>query len=204
MHRLLHFWVLRLGINLSRFGLHLALWCIYVVQLDTVFDRFIRAAKDCLFKSYFWVLVLTFAALDSALHARSLPLASMYRRAVEYLFWGENRPSEIGPGSVKTQKILTRKKIEVLERPPRRFLSAGNGPPTHEIFVFLRFYTASAVTGKTHVYGVPIHAGSATRRSDTKFVSLALKSTRITHVGKNPTVFVQSKFSLFSPVTKQR
>jgi hypothetical protein len=49
----------------------------------------------------------------------------------------------IAPGCVKTQKNSVREKIDLSEPPLRGFLDAGNGHPTHEYFVFLRFYTAS-------------------------------------------------------------
>ena len=55
---------------------------------------------------------------------------------------------DIGPDCVKTQKNSACEKIDLLERPLRDFLSIGNGHPTHENFVFLRFYTASAKCGR--------------------------------------------------------
>jgi len=49
-----------------------------------------------------------------------------------------------GLGCVKTQKNSSSEKIDLLERPLRDFLGIGNGHPTHENFVLLRFYTVSA------------------------------------------------------------
>jgi len=50
---------------------------------------------------------------------------------------------------VKTQKNSAHRKIDLLKRPPRDFLNIGNGHPTYENFMFLRFHTASATNGPT-------------------------------------------------------
>ncbi len=42
------------------------------------------------------------------------------------------------------QKKTPRENIDLSERPLRDFLDAGNGHPTHENLMLLRFYTASA------------------------------------------------------------
>ena len=52
-----------------------------------------------------------------------------------------------GPGCVKSRKNSAQEKIDLSEPPLRDFLDAGKGHPTHENFVFLRFYTASAEIG---------------------------------------------------------
>lgn len=52
--------------------------------------------------------------------------------------------SALGPGCVKTQKNSAREKIDRSEQPLCDFLDAGNGHPTHENVVLLRFYTAWA------------------------------------------------------------
>lgn len=49
-----------------------------------------------------------------------------------------------GPGCVKTQKNSVIEKNDLVERPLRDILDKGNAHPTHENFLFLRFYTASA------------------------------------------------------------
>ena len=61
-------------------------------------------------------------------------------------------PSLNGPGCVKMQKNSAREKFGRSARPLSDFLSAGNGHPTNENFVFLRFYTASANSGSSNGY----------------------------------------------------
>lgn len=47
-----------------------------------------------------------------------------------------------------------------------------------------------------------MQAGSAIRKFEMAFASSTLKSIRRTQEGKNPSIFVQSKFSLFASVSK--
>ena len=52
--------------------------------------------------------------------------------------------STLGRGYMKTQKNSAPQKNGLLKRPQRDFFGVGNGHPTHENFVFLRFHTAWA------------------------------------------------------------
>jgi hypothetical protein len=52
-----------------------------------------------------------------------------------------------GRGCVKTRKNSVHIKTGLSKRPLPDFLDIGNGHPTRENFMFLRFYTASAVCG---------------------------------------------------------
>jgi hypothetical protein len=58
--------------------------------------------------------------------------------------------SALGPGCVKTSGKIANKKIGRSKRSLWDFLRVGKGNPTHENFKFLRFYTASVVSGLSH------------------------------------------------------
>jgi hypothetical protein len=57
--------------------------------------------------------------------------------------------SVIDRGCVKTQKKSAHEKIGFLEPPLCDFLGVGNGHPTRENFMFLRFYTAWTQSGRS-------------------------------------------------------
>jgi hypothetical protein len=59
----------------------------------------------------------------------------------------------LGPGCVKTQKILVLQKIGLSKRAPRRFLGVGNGNPTHEYFKIWSFHTAWGDSGRNRRSG---------------------------------------------------
>jgi hypothetical protein len=55
----------------------------------------------------------------------------------------------IGRGCVKTQKKSAHEKFGFLEPSLCDFLGVGDGHPTRENFMFLRFYTAWAKSGRS-------------------------------------------------------